>query len=399
MKRLFRIGSGMFVFSIIPILSWIVLSRILGDTRISNVFSITYAMQFIYAILRYFFGSGANIRKAKEGTANSVWNSIFWGVIFSVIIFAIPLIFVDKYIAFFGQDVEFYRIYVIYSIALLFLQTLFSFIIEKLYFEDKERVANAHMFAYNIATFTVLIVSTSLIDNTLIALIITLSVLVVYVVCLYVWQFERFKIEFNFFKNFKYDSANIITSLFMFVIFLFGYQTAFTAGADYLVAVNIVNLCTDTQWDIMDAVSTVAKVDIAKNRYDYHKEVKNAYIYTCILISSSIAMTVGLTFANGAVFSLTLSFLAFEIAGFVLYPYKNILSIYTQLEYSAILNTSINFVAICIRTLLSIVIISPYCTAIGQIVQGALTFVAFVIIRLSRYQSVDGRLTVKTTLT
>ena len=114
MKRLFRIGSGLFIYSIIPILSWIVLSYILGDNRIANVFSLTYAIQFVWLILRSFFGSGANVRKEKENNPNSVWNSIFWGTIFSILIFAIPLIFVDKYIAFFGQDVEFYRIYVIY---------------------------------------------------------------------------------------------------------------------------------------------------------------------------------------------------------------------------------------------------------------------------------------------
>ena len=71
MKRLFRIGSGLFIYSIIPILSWIVLSYVLGDNRISNVFSITYAIQFIWSILKYLFGSGANIRKEKENNKNS----------------------------------------------------------------------------------------------------------------------------------------------------------------------------------------------------------------------------------------------------------------------------------------------------------------------------------------
>ena len=122
-----------------PILSWIVLSYVVGDSRISNVFSITYAIQFIWSILKYLFGSGANIRKEKENNPNSVWNSIFWGTIFSALIFSMPLIFVDQYIAFFGQDVEFYRIYVIYGIALLFLQTLFQFIILWLPAKCKQR--------------------------------------------------------------------------------------------------------------------------------------------------------------------------------------------------------------------------------------------------------------------
>ena len=87
MKRLFRLGSGLFIYSIIPIFSWMVLSFVLRDNRISNVFSITYSIQFIYAILTCFFASAGNIRKEKENISNSVWNSIFWGVIFSAFIF------------------------------------------------------------------------------------------------------------------------------------------------------------------------------------------------------------------------------------------------------------------------------------------------------------------------
>ncbi len=395
MKRLFRIGSGLFIYSIIPILSWIVLSYVLGDNRISNVFSITYALQFIWAILKYFFGSGANIRKEKENNRNSVWNSIFWGTIFATLIFALPLIFVDKFIAFFGQDVEFYRIYVIYGISLLFLQTLFSLIIEKLYFEDKEKTANIHLFAFNLTTFAVLILSSLIIPNTLIALLLTLGVLLIYIVCLYVWQFEKFKIDFTFVKNFKYESANIVSSIFMLVIYLFGFKTAFSAGEEYLAALNIIGLCTDTQWDTLGAISTVAKVDISKNRYEYKKEVKNAYIFSSFVIASSIIMAVILSLVNGIVLEIALIYLAFQVFDMLLYPYKSILSVFTQLEYSAALNTIISFAMKGLRTLLSVIIISAYCTEIGQIVQGALAFIIFTIIRIAKYKVVDKKLIVK----
>ena len=395
MKRLFRIGSGLFIYSIIPILSWIVLSYVLGDNRISNVFSITYAIQFIWAILKYLFGSGANIRKEKENNKNSVWNSIFWGTIFSALIFAIPLIFVDKYITFFGQDVEFYRIYVIYGIALLFLQTLFSFIIEKLYFEDKEKTANIHLFAFNLTTFSVLILSSLIIPNTLIALLLTLGVLLIYIICLYVWQFEKFKIDFTFFKNFKYESANIVSSMFMLVIYLFGFKIAFSAGAEYLAALNIIGLCTDTQWDMLGAISTVAKVDISKNRYDYKKEVKNAYVYSSVVIASSIIMSIILSVVNKVVIEIAIVYLAFQVLDMLLHPYKSILSIYTQLEYSATLNTIISFTLKGFRTLLSVIILSPYCTEIGQLLQGTLAFIIFAIIRIAKYKVVDNKLIVK----
>ena len=271
MKRLFGIGSSLFIYSIIPILSWVVLSFILDDSRIANVFSICYAIQFVWSIFKYLFGSGANIRKEKEHDNNATWNGIFWGTIFAIIVFSIPIIFVDKYINFFGQDTEFYRIYVIYGITQLFVQTLLQFIIEKLYFEDKEKLANIHVFVFNILNFLILIILCACIKNTFIALIATLAVLLIYVICLYVWQFQKFKIDFKFFKNIKYESANLFNALFMLIIYLFGYRNAFSAGEEYLLALNIVALCTDAQWDMLSAYDIVAKVDISKNRYNsYH---------------------------------------------------------------------------------------------------------------------------------
>lgn len=396
MKRLFRIGSGLFIYSLMPILSWIVLSYTLGDTRISNVYSLTYAMQYVWMILKSFFATSANIRKHKEQQPNATWNGIFWGTIFSAIIFAIPLIFVDNYISFFGQDAQLYRIYAIYAIAQLFIQTLFSFIIEKLFFEDKEKIANIHLFAFNMLNFVLVVVLTLLIENKLLAFIITLAILFIYVLALYIWQFEKFKIDFSFFKNFKYESASIVSAIFMTLIYLFGFQNVFSAGEEYLVALNLVALCTDAQLDCLDAISTVAKVDISKNRYNYKRELKNSYFFTLIVIASSLVMVSALIFLFNVSWTLVLIYMAFQAFAFLTIPISYMLSAFTQLEYSPVLNTVISLSTKAVRVLLSVVIISPFCTNIGQVVEGSLLLVALLIIRFTKYKVSDGKLVVKT---
>ena len=55
MKKIFRIGLGLFIYSIIPIVSWIFLGLILNDSKITNVFTITYPLQFVWSILTFFF--------------------------------------------------------------------------------------------------------------------------------------------------------------------------------------------------------------------------------------------------------------------------------------------------------------------------------------------------------
>ena len=394
MKRVFRIGGGLFIYSIIPILSWITLSFVLKDSRIINVFSIIYPIQFLWSILRLMFASGANIRKEREKDPNAVWNGIFWGTIFAAIIFAIPLVFVDKFILFMGQDPAVYRIYVIYAIALLFLQVLFSLIIEKLYFEDREKTANIHLVAFNLITFVSIVLLSWLIPNKLIAVLVTLGILLIYIICLYVWQFKKFKIDFKFYRNFRYESANIISSLAMLIIYLFGFKIAFSAGPEFLAGISIVALCTDSQWDSLGAIATIAKIDISKGRYDFRKEVKNAYAYLSVAVTTSVAMTIGLFFANQVDPRIVFSILAFQVADMLVYPYRQILSAFTQIEYSATLNTIINLSFEGIRTVLSVFLLTPYCTQIGQIVQGVFTCVVFTIIRIVKYRIVDKKLVV-----
>lgn len=399
MKRLFRIGFGMFIFSFIPVLLWIILSYVLGDSRISNVFSITYAIQFVYSIIVAFFGSGANIRQEKEKDANSAYNGIFWGTIFSIIIFSVPLIFVDEYIAFFGQDVAFYKPYVIFSIVLLFVQTLFELVIQKLYFEDNEKLANIHLITFNLCTLGLTIILSWSIPRIEIALLITIIVLLIYVISLYIWKIKKFKIDFKFYKNFRYESGNIIVYLFFMFIYLFGLKNAFSAGEEYVIALNLVALCTDSQWDSLYAISTVAKVDISKDRYNYKKEIRSAYIYTCIVMLSSILMTVCLGCINELNMAIVLIYLMFQIMDMLFDPFLSIMENFIQINYSPTLNTTIKFSALVVRTIISVFLLSPYCTNIGQIVESVILITAFVIVRLKKFKLKDGRLEIVPTKT
>lgn len=187
----------------------------------------------------------------------------------------------------------------------------------------------------------------------------------------------------------------MVTAVFFMIVYLFGYKNAFQAGAEYIDALNLVALCTDAQWDTLGAFDTVARVDIAKYRYEYKKEMKNAYLFTIIVMLTSIIMTLALTWINGYTITIVLAYLAFQIVGMMLDTYSSILSIYTQIEYSPKTNTIIQFSTLIVRTLISTFLLSPFCTDIGQIVQSVILIIIYLIIRVTRYKVVDGRLTIK----
>lgn len=65
MKRLLRIGASIFSLSIFSILTWIVLGITISP-EISNVFSITYPIQFISLLFLSLFGKATEISAKKK---------------------------------------------------------------------------------------------------------------------------------------------------------------------------------------------------------------------------------------------------------------------------------------------------------------------------------------------
>ena len=85
MKRLLRIGFDIFITTFTPIITWFLIGMIF-DKRLTNIFTLTYPLQFVVAIIVAIFGVGANVSKIKDNNKNSADNGIIYGTIISIII-------------------------------------------------------------------------------------------------------------------------------------------------------------------------------------------------------------------------------------------------------------------------------------------------------------------------
>lgn len=85
MIRLLRISFDTMLCSIFPILSWFVLSLIV-DSRLINVFSLSFTFQCIQSMLKSVFSVGANISKVKDHNENAVMSGLVAGSITGLII-------------------------------------------------------------------------------------------------------------------------------------------------------------------------------------------------------------------------------------------------------------------------------------------------------------------------
>ena len=374
MKRLLKISFDLSLLSFIPIISWFLLG-IIVDKNLINIFTLTYPLQFIYYILKSIFSTGANINKEKDNNKNAVMSGMFIGTIVAIIIFLIILINIDNYIIFMNMDVNIYKTFTIYSVLQLFVCLEFAMILNKLYYEEKNSLANKYSLIFNLLNF-ILLIGTSLITKNQITIItVTLIPLALFTIYIYVKNNEKFKLQLDIIKCIKYDSTELFNNIAFFLIFLFGLSNALEFGEQFSLALTFVALITDTQWDTTDAIVTAATIDIGKNNFNYKEHRNNAYKLLGILFLTSLFMFVCLYGFYDLDFKITMIYFGFEIINFIMYPIYRIKTCYLQLEWSALKTTTNKIISSILRMIMSL-LKTPFCTGIGQLCSSIYQFIS-----------------------
>lgn len=373
MKRLLRISFDLSLLSFIPIILWFLLG-IIVDKNLINIFTLTYPLQFIYYIFRSIFSTGANISKEKDKNKDAVMSGLVIGSIISLITFLLILINIDGYINFMNMDVNIYKTFTIYSVIEIFISLEFAFILNKLYYEGQNKLANKYSIMFNLLNL-VLLVGTSLITkNQSVIVITTLIPLFLFTLYIIIKNSDRFKLKLNIFKCIKYDSVELFNNIGFLLIFLFGLSNAINFGEKYTLALTFVALTTDTQWDTADAIVTAATIDISRNNFNYKEHRRNAYKLLGILFLTSLIMFSLLYRFYDLDFKITMIYFAFEIVNFLIYPIYRIKTCYLQLEWSAFKTTGNKIFSLFLRMILSLTK-TPFCTGIGQACSSVYQFI------------------------
>ena len=374
MKRLLKIGFDLSLLSFIPVISWFLLG-IIVDKNLINIFTLTYPLQFIYYILKSIFSIGANINKEKDNNQNAVMSGMVIGTIISITIFSIILINIDNYINFMNMDIHTYKIFTIYSVLQLFISLEFAMILNKLYYEEKNILANKYSLIFNLLNFILLIGASLITKNQIVIITTTLIPLALFTMYIYIKNSDKFKLQLDIIKCIKYDSVELFNNIAFFLIFLFGLSNALEFGEQYAIALTFVALITDTQWDTADAIVIAATIDISKNNFNYKYHISNAYKLLGILFLTTLFMFVCLYGFYDLDFKITMVYFSFEIVNFMIYPIYRIKTCYLQLEWSAFKTTSNKICASILRMIISL-FKTPFCTGIGQVCSSIYQFIS-----------------------
>lgn len=387
MKRLFRISFDILIASIVPIVSWFLLGIIL-DRYLINIFSLTYPLQCLMGMIVSIFGVGANISIYKDENKHAADNGIFYGTMISILIFSCIIFNSNKYISFMNMDNTIYRTFCIYSIFQIFCQTVLQLILTKLYYKEQNKKANKISLIFNSINFITLITTAIITRNQLLTSLITGIIIFCMDVIFYIKNIGKLNFKLNVKKCFKYNSVSFSISLLFFIMYLFGFSNVFEYGEKYIIAITFATLVTDMQWDITDAVKTVAKVDIAKKKFIYDEHFKNAIKLYFLLILSVILMTIiAYPFYNPDM-KIASVFILLHILDFMLGPFVEIKICFLQLEDSAVKMTLNMIIAYIIRTAISFMP-TPFCTIIGQMCSTAYELICTKI-NFKKYENRDN---------
>ncbi|MBR3180289.1 hypothetical protein IKF57_02040, partial [Candidatus Saccharibacteria bacterium] len=218
MQKLLRISFNKFVFSITPILAWFLVGIII-DSKMSNVFLLTYPIQFIYQVLLSIFATGANINETKDHQKGAAFSGFVLGAVIGGIIFFLISCNLDLYISFMNMEYDIYKEFALFSVISLYISLVFGMLMEKLYFADKTKYANNLMVIFNMI-YLITLVGTALLthDKTLIVIMSLLS-LTVFTFYSGIRTFKnfRFKLNVHLYKWFRYESYDALDSCLMFL--------------------------------------------------------------------------------------------------------------------------------------------------------------------------------------
>ena len=393
MKRLLRISLDTLLTSTLPIIMWVLLG-IIENKNITNVFTLTYPIQFIITLIISIFGSGANINATKSKRSNLVDSNIILGILIGFIITFVLCLKVNLYIEFMSMDVETYKTFCIYSFILMYLQLILQLVTQKLYYMDENKKSNKLTMFFNITNVILILFLSFIIRKQEISVIITLLINSIIILGILINNVKSFRFEFDIINNMKYVSNDILDKIGMFIIYFIGFRNTFEYGAIYLVAINFETLITDAQWDMSYAIITNAKIDSSRNKLKYKESVKNAYKLVTLLILSTIVMGLLLYFYYNPVMWLLLIFVGVQILDMILTPTVWIKQEYCQVNFSPKITTINQGIEKIIR-IVSSFLPTPFCTYIGQLGSLFYQFFMFNIFYKDKYYIDNGILKMK----
>lgn len=387
-KRILNIAKTDALQSFLPIILWYIVGYIYKDRDLSNIFSLTYYFQFIYAIVYdvILVGTVKYTKKNKDNSLDAPYSAIITGalIMFSIVI-GIGLN-IDVLLAYFDASSKYQYFYIL---ALIYISTDYVIcgISKILQYLGKHNDAFKITVIYHsvrIGSIFVAKIINDIVDknNYITSLVVAGTCIITFSLYAITKYCKIHKFVFNCFKGIFIEAPSIVYGIMMFIIYFFGFQKAAVGSASFLAAYNISTMCTDTQWDILHcSIDTNTSVQLCDGSFEKNKKdiYKASMLYSLTLLLSSFILI--MISSIGATFDLkaALTMYIIECITFIWYSAMYVQQSWLKIFYSGKFMVLQVIVGYTMRVFLTFTINSMYRLNIPVFINSIFMFVTTLI--------------------
>lgn len=387
-KRILNIAKTDALQSFLPIILWYIVGYIYQDRDLSNIFSLTYYFQFVYAIVYdvILVGTVKCTKKNKDASLDAPYSAVITGALIMIGIVIGIGFNTDTVLRYFNASSKYKYFYIL---ALIYLSTDYVMcgISKILQYSDKHDDAFKITVAYHsirIGSVFIAKIANDIIDknNYIVSLAVAGTCILTFALYAIIKYCRIHKFVFNCFKGVFIESPSIVYGIMMTVIYFFGLQKAAVGSASFLAAYNISTMCTDTQWDILHcSIDTNTSVQLCDGSFEKNKKdiYKASMLYSLTLFLSSFVLI--MICSIGATFDLKAALLMYliECITFIWYSVMYVQQSWLKLFYSGKFMVLQVIVGYTVRVILTFSINSMYRLNIPVLINSIFMFVTTLI--------------------
>lgn len=282
MKRLLKLAGVDALQSFLPVLLWALLPLFTGDPIWAEGYIVTYPYQFVGLILyNIMFKSQAKLDMDELGKPGDRTKTgiVLYGLSW-IILVTISFLSWDCVQMLFGLGAEHKEVFQM-SLSSLGLSYIVMAVVTKKQYEKKSGLS------LTISWYATEILGCFLLSKLELPLISCLLFMALFCAAAVMRETGQFRFLFDV-RGMKFITVHLVSSSGMFAVYLFGLRNL-CADPAMLAAYNMMSMCSDTQWDIVEgAVDKHTTIGLSEGTWKEKNSLIQGLLFGLILLSASI---------------------------------------------------------------------------------------------------------------
>lgn len=371
--NILKIGITNSIQSFIPVVIWALLAVVFNDSRFSNGFIITYPYQFIAAILFHIIFKAQLKREVKYKLDNhdNAYSGIKILFCIYMVVYVLSVAFKDNILSALNIDTSNGDIFTFGIFQMFCDWVLFAIAMTEQYDNKNIKAFNTIIFWYISKIICILVLGANKVKSNNVFIFVCTYMLLILVFFI-TTKCKQKRVIFSLVDGVKYALYDIPSDIGLFAVYILGISFMADNSIAVLSAYNLMAMCTDTQWDILDsAIDTVGTLRVKTGEFLKSRKSLfiNSVLYSIVLFISSMIL-IGVcylipSFHNSINFKMVFIMFVIECWGLPLYGIRYMMQSWLVIEHPNGYSFIITIITYVARFTTMLLISSDYRVCLG----------------------------------